>query len=109
MQFQSPEELKREQQLRSEALESSQVLMTKAMREKEETRVRRRYRFALIRIRFPDGVFLQGTFNVYEKVEKIFEFVQSCLKVESSEFSLVVPHSSKLSADDFEETLFDMR
>lgn len=34
-------------------------LRTKAMREKDELRELKKYRFALIRIRFPDGVFLQ--------------------------------------------------
>lgn len=35
------------------------MLKTKAMREKEEVRVLNRYKFALIRIRFPDGIYLQ--------------------------------------------------
>lgn len=34
-------------------------LRTKAMREKEELREIRKYKFALIRIRFPDGLYLQ--------------------------------------------------
>jgi UBX domain-containing protein 6 len=55
----TPEEIKREQQMRSEALESAQVLKTKAMREKEELRTINKYKFSLIRIRFPNGVYLQ--------------------------------------------------
>jgi len=35
------------------------MLRTKAMREKEEKREMRKYRYAVIRIRFPDGVLLQ--------------------------------------------------
>ena len=35
------------------------MLRTKAMREKEEMKERRKYRFALMRIRFPDGLVLQ--------------------------------------------------
>jgi UBX domain-containing protein 6 len=35
------------------------MLRTKAMREKEEQREKRRYRFAIIRVRFPDGLVLQ--------------------------------------------------
>jgi UBX domain-containing protein 6 len=35
------------------------MLRTKAMREKEESRERKKYRFALIRVRFPDGLVLQ--------------------------------------------------
>jgi hypothetical protein len=35
------------------------MLRTKAMREKEEQREMRKYRYALIRIRLPDGILLQ--------------------------------------------------
>lgn len=38
-------------------------LRTKAMREKEELREMKKYRFALIRIRLPDGIYLQVYFN----------------------------------------------
>lgn len=34
-------------------------LRTKAMREKEELREIRKYKFALVRVRFPDGLYLQ--------------------------------------------------
>ena len=56
------------------------MLRTKAMREREEQREKRKYRFTLIRIRFPDGLVLQGTFNVYEKYSNLLEFVQDCLE-----------------------------
>lgn len=55
----SPEEIKREQKLRAEAAENSQVLKTKAMREREEQRILRMYRYTLIRIKFPNGIYLQ--------------------------------------------------
>lgn len=55
----SPVEIKREQQLRSEAIENAQVLRTKAMREREEQRNLRLYRFALIRVKFPNGIYIQ--------------------------------------------------
>lgn len=55
----TPEELKREQQLQREALENAQVLKTKAMREREEQRALRIYRYALIRIKFPNGIYIQ--------------------------------------------------
>jgi hypothetical protein len=44
---------------RTEAVERSMMLRTKAMREKEEKREMRKYRYSVIRIRFPDGVLLQ--------------------------------------------------
>lgn len=55
----SPEEIKREQQLRSEAIENAQILKTKAMREREEQRNLRMYRYALVRVKFPNGLFIQ--------------------------------------------------
>ena len=44
---------------RTEAVEREGMLRTKAMREREVQRERRKYRYALIRVRFPDGIVLQ--------------------------------------------------
>lgn len=79
------------------------------MREREELRYINRYKFALIRIRFPDGVYLQGTFSVYEKLSHVHEFVQSCLKNESLEFELRSPLGSSFSDDEMNQTLHDLR
>lgn len=105
----SPEEAKREQQLRSEALEQAQILKTKAMREKEELRVINRYKFSLIRVRFPNGVYLQGTFNVYEKLSQVYEFVQSCLMHEAAEFAIISPTGQRFSDEDHDKSLYDLR
>ncbi|XP_018795977.1 PREDICTED: UBX domain-containing protein 6 isoform X2 [Bactrocera latifrons] len=105
----SPAEIKREQQLRSEAIENSQVLRTKAMREREEQRNLRLYRFALIRVKFPNGIYIQGTFNVYEKIRDIYEFVQSCLIDENLDFNLVTANGVKFTDEDMEKTLYDLR
>lgn len=94
---------------RTEALENSTILKTKAMREREELRYIQRYRFALIRVRFPDGVYLQGTFSVYEKMELVYEFVRSCLNNESLEFKLITPFTIKYDEDDKAKSLFDLR
>ncbi|XP_075165047.1 GDI interacting protein 3 [Haematobia irritans] len=105
----SPEELQREQQLRTEALENAQVLKTKAMREREEQRSLRMYKYALIRVKFPNGLYIQGTFNVYEKLSNVFEFVQSCLHDESMEFNLVASSEARFCEEDMEKTLLDLR
>ncbi|XP_029673576.1 UBX domain-containing protein 6 isoform X3 [Formica exsecta] len=63
----TPEEIKREQQLRSEAVERNQMLRTKAMREKDEQRILRRYKFAILRIKFPDGIILQDGIKLIEE------------------------------------------
>jgi len=75
----SKEELKAEQTNRKELLERESMLRTKAMREKEEAKAKRKYKYCLIRVRFPDGWILQGTFSVYEPVSAVSEFVSSCL------------------------------
>lgn len=46
--------------LRSDLVEKNAMLRTKAMREKEEQRERRKYNYSLLRIRLPDGNLLQG-------------------------------------------------
>lgn len=45
---------------RSELVEKNAMLRTKAMREKEEQRERRKYNYTLLRIRLPDDNLLQG-------------------------------------------------
>lgn len=94
---------------RAEAIENASILKTKAMREREELRYIQRYKFALIRIRFPDGVYLQGTFSVYEKFDQVYAFVQSCLRNEAQEFKLMSPIGTKWDDDDMNKTLFDLR
>lgn len=44
---------------RATALEEASMLKTKTMRENEERRFARNFRFSLLRIRFPDGLYLQ--------------------------------------------------
>ncbi|XP_014359020.2 UBX domain-containing protein 6 [Papilio machaon] len=106
----SADELKREQQLRTEAIEKSQMLRTRAMREKDELREMRRYKFALIRVRFPDGILLQGTFSVYERYIEIHEFVQEHLEHGDLPFILNTPTGHKLIHDeDGTKTLIDLR
>ncbi|XP_069953858.1 UBX domain-containing protein 6 isoform X1 [Cherax quadricarinatus] len=75
----SADELRREMQNRTTAVERSQMLLTKAMRERQEIREMRKYRFSLIRVRFPDGLILQGTFGVHEKFEEVINFIRENL------------------------------
>ena len=54
---------------RSEAAEKELQLRTKKMREKDELKTAiRHYRFVLLRIRFPDGVILQGIINCWNVI-----------------------------------------
>ncbi|XP_076267897.1 GDI interacting protein 3 [Rhynchophorus ferrugineus] len=105
----SPEELKKEQQSKTEMAEKQLQLRTKAMREKDELREIRKYKFSLIRIRFPDGIYLQGTFSVYEKFADIVDFVKENLEHEGLPFVLTGPTGLKFEDKDFESTLADLR
>merc|ERR1719516_359913 len=96
----SKEELKAEQTNRKEMLERESMLRTKAMREKEEAKAKRKYKYCLIRVRFPDGWVLQGTFSVYETVSAVMEFVTEAL---SSPLPYILVDSatgSRLGQDD---------
>ena len=44
---------------RTAALEEASFLKTKAMRENDEKRYAKNFKYSLIRIRFPDGLYLQ--------------------------------------------------
>ncbi|XP_018372312.1 PREDICTED: UBX domain-containing protein 6 [Trachymyrmex cornetzi] len=105
----SPEEIKKEQQLRTEAVERNQMLRTKAMREKDEQRVLRRYKFAVLRIKFPDGIILQGTFSVHEKFQNVTEFVAENLVDDKVPFLLITPDGIKLIEECHGKTLLELR
>lgn len=110
-------------------MENAQILKTKAMREREELRAANMYKFSLIRVRFPDGVILQvisvvtfptsniyyqrtfsqGTFSVYEKLSHVYEFVTSCLKDETFDYTLISPAGSKLGDEELDKSLYDLR
>ncbi|XP_042218542.1 UBX domain-containing protein 6-like [Homarus americanus] len=91
------DELKREMQNRATAVERSQMLLTKAMRERQELREMRKYRFSLIRVRFPDGLILQGTFGVHEKVEEVMKFIRECLVNDWRPFFLSLSGGGKVN------------
>ncbi|XP_066262322.1 UBX domain-containing protein 6 [Euwallacea similis] len=105
----SPEEIKKEQQSKSEMAEKQLQLRTKAMREKDELREIRKYKFSLIRVRFPDGLYLQGTFSVYEKLTEVLDFVRDNLEHDGLPFILTTPTGQKFEEKDFESTLAELR
>lgn len=78
------------------------------MREKDELREIRKYKFALIRVRFPDGLYLQGTFSVHEKLKEVFSFVQEALEYDCP-FVLFTPTGQQLEESDRESTLANLR
>ncbi|XP_014805169.1 PREDICTED: UBX domain-containing protein 6 [Calidris pugnax] len=91
------EEIKREQRLRTEAVEKASMLRTRAMREKEEQREMRKYNYTLLRVRFPDGYILQGTFYARESVSALYSFVREALRDDWLPFELLGPGGVKLT------------
>ncbi|XP_006819414.1 UBX domain-containing protein 6-like [Saccoglossus kowalevskii] len=94
------EEIKREQQLRTDMVERNAVLRTKAMREKEEQREIRKYNFTLIRVKFPNGIILQGIFRSREKVGALMEFVRQSLENDWMPFILSTSTGQKITNED---------
>ncbi|XP_056133063.1 UBX domain-containing protein 6 [Lampris incognitus] len=90
------EELKKQQQQRSEIVEKNAMLRTKAMREKEEQRERRKYNYTLLRIRLPDENLLQGTFYAWDRLPVLFQFVRESLEDGWQPFELIAPGGQKL-------------
>lgn len=68
----STSELKREADLRKKRLADSQLLVPKSYREKQAM-ARRKYKRAVVRIQFPDGVLLQGVFLPWEPTTVLYE------------------------------------
>lgn len=50
-------------------MERNAMLRTKAMREREEQRERRKYNYTLLRVRLPDGILLQGNISNFDTGE----------------------------------------
>ncbi|CAH1784208.1 unnamed protein product [Owenia fusiformis] len=96
----SQEEIKREQQARTEAVEKLGMLRTKAMRERDEQRELRKYRYTLLRIRFPDDIILQGIFRALDKLQSVMEFIRENLENDWMPFMLNTSTGQKLTNEE---------
>ncbi|XP_055936378.1 UBX domain-containing protein 6-like [Argiope bruennichi] len=95
----SAEEVKREQSEKSETVELMTQLRTREMRERDAIKELHVYKYTLIRIRFPDGIILQGTFYVHERLSAVKQFIAENLCNPEQEFHLLLPGGSKLTED----------
>ncbi|VDP05441.1 unnamed protein product [Soboliphyme baturini] len=84
----TPEELRKEQSERAEMSENLLTLRTKEMRERDEIKKLASYKYALIRVRFPDEYSLQGTFSASEKLSEVYEFVRKYVTLDWAPFTL---------------------
>jgi UBX domain-containing protein 6 len=69
----SSEEVSKEARMRRERLEQSRLLIPKSYKEKQALAARQKYKQAVIRIQFPDGVILQGAFLPSEATGSLYE------------------------------------
>ncbi|XP_050474543.1 UBX domain-containing protein 6 [Bombus huntii] len=102
------EDIEKEQQLRTEAVERDQMLRTKAMRERDEKQRLRKYKFSLIRIKFPDNLILQGTFSIHESFQNVVNFVSENLINNERPFSLKKLPQTTFGEDSFDKTLLEL-
>lgn len=84
------------------------MLRTKAMRERDEKQRLRKYKFSLIRIKFPDNLILQGTFSIHESFQNVVNFVSENLINNERPFSLKKLPQTTFSEDSFDKTLLEL-
>ncbi|KAJ2944930.1 hypothetical protein O0L34_g1825 [Tuta absoluta] len=101
------------QRLLNKNVDKSFMLQTQAMRDKEELRGLQIYKYAIIRIRFPDGILLQGTFSVYETYSDIHKFVRENLHSQFRELAFFLRASGSdrkiVLEEDASKTLLELR
>ena len=72
------------------------ILRTREQREQEAARLKRVYRKAMIRVRFPDGLTLQGTFSTAATVSLVLQWVSESLRDPAHAFELCPPRGKPL-------------
>ncbi|KAJ7525044.1 hypothetical protein O6H91_17G033800 [Diphasiastrum complanatum] len=93
----SAAEIKSEAARRGKKLEESEMLIPKSYREKQAAAARRKYKFSVIRVQFPDGMIIQGVFLPREPTTALYEFVESTLANGGLEFELCHPLATRNS------------
>jgi UBX domain-containing protein 6 len=66
----TPADLKQEYLRARQRLEQNEVLMTRAMREKLKNKNVKQYSIARVRVRFPEGLILQGMPGSYKALHR---------------------------------------
>ncbi|KAJ1369083.1 PUB domain [Parelaphostrongylus tenuis] len=102
------DEIRREQQMRTEDVDRILTLRTREMRERDAKQRQYSYKYTLIRIRLPDRYVLQGTFGCYEPFSSVQEFVAKHLSNASSLFSLCDPGRGSEPIVDFTKSLAEL-
>ncbi|KAL3148606.1 hypothetical protein ABBQ38_014034 [Trebouxia sp. C0009 RCD-2024] len=97
---QSGMELKQAYAAAKKRREMDSMLMTRAYREKLAGGKTQKgmYIYAVIRVRLPEGLLLQGEFNAREPVTAIFEWVSDSLRDPGQTYDLILPSRRPLEA-----------
>lgn len=82
----SGEEVRNEAKMRRERLEQSRLLIPKSYKEKQALAARQKYKQAVIRVQFPDGVILQGVFLPAEATGSLYEVLLPSMLVRPYDF-----------------------
>eukprot|EP01025_Chloroclados_australasicus_P052011 TRINITY_DN6054_c0_g1_i4.p1 TRINITY_DN6054_c0_g1~~TRINITY_DN6054_c0_g1_i4.p1 ORF type:complete len:469 (-),score=47.06 TRINITY_DN6054_c0_g1_i4:352-1758(-) len=90
----TPADIKREYIEAKRRREQGQILMTKALREKLFSGLQnnKNYVIAQVRVRFPEGVLLEGEFGVQEQCTNIYSWVEENLRTMGCTFDLILPN-----------------
>lgn len=92
------EDLMKSQKDREREVQQNSQLRTSAMRERDAGVGMRIYHYTVIRIKFPDGIYLQGTFSAHDNVENLFLFVEKAMR-HTIKFSLITAGCPPLRRD----------
>jgi len=92
------EDLMKSQKDREREVQQNSQLRTSAMRERDAGVGMRIYHYTVIRIKFPDGIYLQGTFSAHDNVENLFLFVEKAMR-HTIKFSLITAGCPPLKRD----------
>lgn len=92
------QDLENEQKRRNEDLARSKLLRTKEMRDRDAGIGMRIYCYTVVKVRFPDNIYLQGTFSAHDAVESIFKFVDDSLR-RKVPYTLITPGCPPLRPD----------
>lgn len=98
----SVKELQSEQAARTKEINDSMILSSKRDKVKATNQ---EFTYSFIRIRFPDGTSVQGTFESVEKVYAIYEWIKNYLEENDTQFILVTPNGKQLLETDFNQSL----
>nr|XP_024220085.1 uncharacterized protein LOC106682934 [Halyomorpha halys] len=101
------QDLKKNQKLREQEIERESQLRTKEMREKEK-RSLPKSKVTKIRIRIPNGKLFESTFEISDKLLKVYEFIDENIS-NGKKYTILVPPATPFNEIDKEKTLVELQ